>query len=416
MADFNKSAILGYTDDMTNTLKNIALASLAAGVSMPLLSEMVRPEHPLILPTSGGAYSSIPVPESSMTEALPDYKRPAKKRSTKSVKELKNFNLAGAIKSSSTRLGNRSLLEGRSFINESSEKKSNFLDEFATKTLGNITENPYFLPGAVAAGVGPLIAGHMLSKSLIRKRDIDDKKDDTEDAKAEFAKALLQAQMGSPVRQVIKAGSGNRDIDELYENLEKLASSALGEQEKVAGFFGDLASGIKENYGYARDVTKELAKDFGRNAKDQWNTPGLLGRMAYVPVTALGEGLGFLGQGAGNVADIATGGQLGATAKALGDAKDQALKLTGDAWEGFKNYGGKGLTGVGGAMLAAGLLAGGAGTYYGHRAAKNEDTDTADSYKYLSEFLRRQQEEGTPISITPVPSAPKVKKPWYSIG
>ena len=97
-----------------------------------------------------------------------------------------------------------------------------------------------------------------------------------------------------------------------------------------------------------------------------------------------------------------------------------AVKAVPDAiegtWNAIKNYGGKGLTGAGGAMLAAGLLAGGAGTYYGHRAAKNEDTDTAESYKYLSEFLRRQQEEGTPINIAPVPVVPKVKKPWYSIG
>lgn len=413
MADFNKSAILGYTDDMSNTLKNIALTSLAFGAGVPLIKDLLRPEHPLILPTSSGAYSSIPVPESSMSEALPEYKRPVKKRSTKSVKELKNFNLAGAIKdvsekrsSDATRLW-KYLTEtsdlAKIFKHTGSSNIGEGIGDWTKRTMGHLTTNPYFLPGAVVAGAVPMIAGNMLSKSFINKRDLDDKKDDTADAKEEFAKALLQAQMGSPVRQVIKSGSGNKDIDELYENLEKLASIALDDNEKRASKLSEL---------YNNYITTPLVEPVYR----AFTTPGGVMNAVLGPVGAQGDQLNpvqkFL---RGQNSD----GTDGLGAKMMGGVVNATMAVPGaidDSWNWLKRYGGKGLTGAGGAMLAAGLLAGGAGTYYGHRAAKNEDTDTAESYKYLSEFLRRQQEEGTPINIAPVPVVPKVKKPWYSIG
>jgi hypothetical protein len=407
MADFNKSAILGYTDDMSNTLKNIALASLAAGAAAPLVKDLLRPEHPLILPTSSGAYSSIPVPESSMSEALPEYKRPVKKRSTKSVKELKNFNLAGSIKDVSEKRSSdwtrlyKYLTETSDLAQVLRGTNANpigaSIGDWTKRTMGHLSTNPYFLPGAVVATAVPMMAGHALSKSLINKRDLDDKKDDTADAKEEFAKALLEAQTGSPVRQVIKAGSGNRDIDELYENLEKLASVALDDNEKKASWFNkyviDPVAGLIPN-----------GRENLQRAGGAWNlmSEAVYGRPDQDPKTY--NPLQYVFSGAPGAAAAAID-----TAKAIPEATDKL-------WNAFKTYGGKGLTGAGGAMLAAGLLAGGAGTYYGHRAAKNEDKDTEESYKYLSEFLRRQQEEGTPISITPVPVVPKVKKPWYSIG
>ena len=415
MADFNKSAILGYTDDMSNTLKNIALTSLAFGAGVPLIKDLLRPEHPLILPTSSGAYSSIPVPESSMSEALPEYKRPVKKRSTKSVKELKNFNLAGAMKefsekksSDATRLW-KYLTEtsdlAKIFKHTGSSNIGEGIGDWTKRTMGHLTTNPYFLPGAVVAGAVPMIAGNMLSKSFINKRDLDDKKDDTADAKEEFAKALLQAQMGSPVRQVIKAGSGNRDIDELYENLEKLASIALDDNEKRASWLNKYVIDPIANYGVT-PVYNAI-----QNGPENIQRAG-----GFIPL--MSEAIyGRPGQDP-NTRNLLQSIFHGAPGAAAGTV--DAVKAVPDAiegtWNAIKNYGGKGLTGAGGAMLAAGLLAGGAGTYYGHRAAKNEDTDTAESYKYLSEFLRRQQEEGTPINIAPVPVVPKVKKPWYSIG
>lgn len=417
MADFNKRAILGYTPEMSNTLKNIALASLAFGAGVPLVRELWRPEHPLMLPTSGGTYSSIPVPESSMSEAAPYYELPTKKKKSKSVKELKNFDLAKVVKSGALSVRPHSLLSGRSFTTEEAEKRSSDYTRlrdwvlnndfskllgkafsssggsFGKDTLKHITTNPYFLPGAVVAGAVPMIAGNMLSKSLIRKRDYDDKKDDTDEAKLEFSKALLQAQENSPVRQVIKAGSGNRDIDELYENLEKLASVALDDNEKrasrLSAWIGDAVRNGRENLertGGAWNLLSEAI--YGRPGQDPatYNFPqSLLNRVPGATVAAID------------------------TAKAVPGAID-------DSWNFLKHYGGKALTGVNGAMLAGGLLAGGAGTYYGARAAKNEDTETEESYKYLSEFLRRQQEEGTPINVMPVPVAPKVKKPWYSMG
>jgi hypothetical protein len=347
-----------------------------------------------------------------MMEVLPEYKRPVKKRSTKSVKELKNFNLAGSMKDFSEKKSS-DFSRLYNYLTETSDLAKLFkstgssgvgksIGDWTKKTMGHLTENPYFLPGAVVAGAVPMIAGNMLSRSFINKRDLDDKKDDTADAKEEFAKALLQAQIGSPTRQVIKAGSGNIDIDELYENLEKLASIALDDNEKRASKLSE----IYDNY-----ITKPLVEPVYR----AFTTPGGVLNAALGPVGAdpsklnmfqrfaRGDstGVGNLYQGAG---------------EAVSGAVSGATKGLDDSWNWLKNYGGKGLTGAGGAMLAAGLLAGGAGTYYGHRAAKNEDTDTAESYKYLSEFLRRQQEEGTPINIAPVPVAPKVKKPWYSIG
>jgi len=124
---------------------------------------------------------------------------------------------------------------------------------------------------------------------------------------------------------------------------------------------------------------------------------------------------GSPGQAPNNPLQHIFSGAPGATVAAI-DAAKAVPGAIDDSWNFLKHYGGKALTGVNGAMLAGGLLAGGAGTYYGARAAKNEDTETEESYKYLSEFLRRQQEEGTPINVMPVPVAPKVKKPWYSMG
>jgi len=419
MADFNKRAILGYTPEMSNTLKNIALASLAFGAGVPLLRELYRPEHPLMLPTSGGAYASIPVPESSMSAAAPYYELPTKKKKSKSVKELKNFDIAKVVKSGALSVRPHSLLSERSFTTEVVEKRSSDVTKllsylwnndlvsgiraaagssggsFGKDTLEHITTNPYFLPGAVVAGAVPMIAGNMLSKSLIRKRDYADKKDDTDEAKLEFSKALMQAQENSPVRQVIKAGSGNRDIDELYENLEKLASVALDDNEKRASWLNKYV--IDPIAGLIPNGLENLQRAGGA-----WN---LMSEAVY----------GSPGQAPNNPLQHIFGGVPGATVAAI-DAAKAVPGAIDDSWNFLKRYGGKALTGVNGAMLAGGLLAGGAGTYYGARAAKNEDKDTEESYKYLSEFLRRQQEEGTPINVMPEPVAPKVKKPWYSMG
>ena len=434
MADFNKRAILGYTDEMNHSLRNIALASLAIGAGTPLIQDILRAEHPLMLPTSGGVYASIPVPESSMSEALPYYESPPKKRRSKSVKELKNFDIAKVVKSGALSVRPHSLLSERSFTTEVVEKRSSdvtkllsylwnndlvsgirgAVNSFGVKDVGanaltyqNLTSNPYFLPGVTAAVAAPLATGYMLSKKLIRDRDFADKRDDTSDAKEEFSKALLLAQENSPVRQVIKAGSGNRDIDELYAILEKLASAALDGQEKDAGVFGDIGSSIARGYNYANDVTKEMVKSV-------YNNP-----LGSIP-RAFGTGGVFLGENAAK--GVAYG--LGYDPETIGADISEGIKgigtdtaaFTDKMWNGFKHHGGKLLTGIGGLGMATALLSGGAGTYYGHRAAKNEDTDTEESYKYLSEFLRRQQEEGTPINVMPVPVAPKVKKPWYSMG
>lgn len=427
MADFNKRAILGYTPEMSHTLKGIALASLAFGAGVPLVRELWRPEHPLMLPTSGGTYSSIPVPESSMSEAVPYYGLPAKKKKSKSVKELKNFDLAKVVKSGALSVRPHSLLSGRSFTTEEAEKRSSdytrlrdylFNNDFSKllgkafsssggsfgkDTLKHITTNPYFLPGAVVAGAVPMIAGNMLSKSLIRKRDYDDKKDDTDEAKLEFSKALLQAQENSPVRQVIKAGSGNRDIDELYENLEKLASIALDDNEKRASWLNKYIIDPIANYGVT--PIYNAIQNGPENIQRAGGVIPLMSEAVY----------GRPGQAPNNPLQYIFRGVPGAASGAVDLAK-AAPGAMDDSWSFLKSYGGKALTGVNGAMLAAGLLAGGAGTYYGARAAKNEDTETEESYKYLSEFLRRQQEEGTPINVMPVPVAPKVKKPWYSMG
>jgi hypothetical protein len=421
MADFNKRAILGYTPEMSHTLKSIALASLAFGAGVPLLRELYRPENPLMLPTSGGAYASIPVPESSMSEAAPYYELPTKKKKSKSVKELKNFDIAKVVKSGALSVRPHSLLSERSFTTEGAEKRSSDFTKllsylwnndlisgirgaagssggsFGKDTLEHITTNPYFLPGAVVAGAVPMIAGNMLSKSLIRKRDYADKKDDTDEAKLEFSKALMQAQENSPVRQVIKAGSGNRDIDELYENLEKLASVALDDNEKRASWLNKYI--IDPIAGLIPNGRENLQRTGGA-----WNlmSEAVYGRPDQDPKTY-------------NPLQYVFSGAPGATVAAI-DAAKAVPGAIDDSWNFLKRYGGKALTGVNGAMLAGGLLAGGAGTYYGARAAKNEDTETEESYKYLSEFLRRQQEEGTPINVMPVPVAPKVKKPWYSMG
>lgn len=429
MADFNKRAILGYTPEMSNTLKNIALASLAYGAGAPLIRELWRPENPLMLPTSGGAYSSIPVPESSMSEVAPYYERPTKKKKSKSVKELKNFDIAKVVKSGALSVRPHSLLSGRSFTTEEAEKRSSDYTKlrdwvlnndfskligkafsssggsFGKDTFKHITTNPYFLPGAVVAGAVPMIAGNMLSKSLIRKRDYDDKKDDADEAKLEFSKALLQAQENSPVRQVIKAGSGNRDIDELYENLEKLASIALDDNEKRASWLNKYVIDPIADYGVT--PIYNAIQNGPENIRRAGGVIPLMSEAVY----------GRLNQDPStyNPLQYIFHGVPGAVSGAVDLAKAAPGAMDG-TWNWLKEHGGRALTGVNGAMLAGGLLAGGAGTYYGARAAKNEDKDTEESYKYLSEFLRRQQEEGTPINVMPVPVAPKVKKPWYSMG
>lgn len=83
----------------------------------------------------------------------------------------------------------------------------------------------------------------------------------------------------------------------------------------------------------------------------------------------------------------------------IGEVTGNALKSIPDIAKGYT-----------GAVGALGLGLGGAGLYTGFQDAKKNDTEKAESMRYLNEFLNRRTIEGSPIYSVPVPVAVNQKK------
>ena len=345
-----------YTPEQQNDLKTLAISALAAGAGIPLLRHVFGSGKTQALPSSGsGLNLSLPVPEEEMLGALPSSKMDSS-NVTGRAKDLRNFVPSKKLK----------------------EKKATV--EKTALEWGDLT-NPYYLPAVVAAASVPMIAGNRLVKSLINKKNEIENEDEEQKAKDQFAKTLFEAhsnRLGRP----IKAASFNADVATFSSDLEKLA--CIYESQKF-----NMDKAAQDNYAVAIPSSpgKPPAHYTPPEPGDGWFASGLKSFADYVGEAAKLSGEKLLGAGLG-------------AGKYVWDSVAPVLAPA------FK--------GIGGGALAAGLLSGGLGTYYGHSMAKRQDKETEDSYKYLAEFLRRQQEQGTPVYVTPTPVAKK--KPWYSIS
>ena len=349
-----------YTPDEQNNLKNLALASLAAGVSIPMFKHIFSStvEKPYMLPSSGsGMTVNLPVPEDEMSVALPEFKGKGKSKAVvgSKAKEL--------------RKGDVSKKKPVEKISEA-KKQAEWYSGFT---------NPYYAPGFVAALAAPGLAGYHLANKLLSKKKNLEIESEEEDAKDEFAKALIEAHANKLNRPVKAAAANDDKITEFSNNLEKLA--CLYEKETNKGPAQD--SGVDQQISDS-NATVELHKS------------------AQISSGTMNPSAKYSGDGAWFNFNFPN------PFEGLGDA---ILNNLSSAKDGLTS----GLKGYGGLLAASGLLGLGAGTYYGHRAAQREDKDTEDAYKYMAQFLERQQQQGSPIYLNPIPVAKK-KKPWYSFS
>jgi hypothetical protein len=380
-----------FSDPQLNDLKRIALASIGLGAGIPLAREMFGREAPMTLPSASGIGVSVPVPEDDMS-ALPNYTSRSSKKQTKSVKDLKNYNPYSKLK------------EKRAF------------------DWGDLA-NPYYMPGLVAAIGAPAVASHYLTSKIIDYKNKAESNDEMDQSKEDFAKALLEANSNRLNREVVAHNPSAQAASDLYGTAKHLSGKAIDNSKKLLDkskklfskrqtlegapevkaashfvFNSEFAADLEKLAGdptwwqFFKSIPEGAAQhasdifDVGYGAANALTTPPKPGESRFDPVVkAFTDGIS-------NVTKPLT--------DALGKAYDSAVPV---------------VKGYGGMLGAAGLLGGAAGTWYGHRAAQRDDKETADSYKYLSEFLRRQQEQGAPVYATPVPVA-KAKKPWYSLS
>lgn len=375
------------TEDQLNTLKSVALASLGIGAGIPIVKELIRPESPIVLPSASGIGASIPVPEDDMKDSLPSYSRPTIKKQTGTVKGLKNYNPTAKFK----------------------EKRA--------AELADLT-NPYYLPAAVAAVAAPLLGGNYLASKIIEHKNKSIVEDEISKAQDDFSKALLEVNSNRLNRDVRAHEPYSQAASDLYGAAKQLSGKALDKSKKLfakrpkAEDMEAVKAGstipFNSNSEFSADLEKLASLELEKLAADPTIGTYIMEGVT-MPFKYLNEKTRPRGPGEPEPTGI------------FRDAADAILGSFGDALKGTGKYiydtalqpAIPALKGYGGALAAAGLLGLGAGTYFGHRAEKRDDKDTADSYKYLGEFLRRQQEEGTPVYATPTPVA-KAKKPWYA--
>jgi hypothetical protein len=402
MSTLSKTLSSYFSDPQLNDLKRVALASLGLGAGIPLAREMFGREAPMTLPSASGIGVSVPVPEDDMS-ALPNYTSRSSKKQTKSVKDLKNYNPYSKLK------------EKRAF------------------DWGDLA-NPAYMPGLVAAIGAPAVASHYLTSKIIDYKNKAESNDEMDQSKEDFAKALLEANSNRLNREVVAHNPSAQAASDLYGTAKHLSGKALDNSKKLLDkskkLFNrpvnveDMAaikagSDIFFNSEFSADLEKLANKelpwyDQGWNAVSEAFKGGLFdlsGRKGsyWEQKTAPGNGApnetpSIPMQLAKDIFSAGTEAAKGVGKEIYNQALLPAFNTVLPALKGY-----------GGVLGAAGLLGGAAGTWYGHRAAQRDDKETADSYKYLSEFLRRQQEQGAPVYATPVPVA-KAKKPWYSLS
>jgi hypothetical protein len=398
MSTLSKTLSSYFSDPQLTDLKRIALASLGLGAGIPLVREMFKTEAPITLPTSGGSSVSIPVPEDDMASALPSYTSRSSNKPKGSLREIKNYNPAANLK----------------------EKRA-----FELSSLTNMA----YLPAMTAALTVPGIAGHYLTNKIIDYKNKSEASENANKSKEDFAKAMLEANSNRLNRAIIADNPDEQAASDLYATAKHLSGKALDNSKKLLDKSKKLFArrpGIEdmEIVKASSDIsfTIELSADLDKLA-------GLeLEKLAADPTagTYLSEGAKLIGNWFDKKTRPRAPGEPEPTS-IWRDASDAVLGSIGDAIKGTAgalydnavvpafNAALPVLKGYGGVLGAAGLIGAGAGTLYGHRAAQRNDKETADSYKYLSEFLRRQQEEGSPVYATPTPVT-KAKKPWYSLS
>lgn len=396
MSDLTKILDDYLTEGQRKDLKSVALASLGLGVGIPLVKDIFKPQTPLIMPPSDLS-AEIPVSEEDMTSRLPEYSRPTSKRTNTKLQNLKNFSPSSKLK----------------------EKRA-----FDYKDL----TNPYYASAAIAALAAPYAIGNYLSDKVISYKNNADKAEELDAAKSDFAKALLEANSNRLNRNVEAENPQAQAYSDIYNTAKTLSGRAVGKAKSLfkknkaegeipvellkAGAFNQ--SSFVNDLEKLAQVTIKKADSLFHDEKGEVNSLGKLYNWTIDTFKGspldLGKGgyfdrhtaPGTKGNATGNVVDEIVNFGTSA-AKSLGDKAKDAYGIGTDLLKGY-----------GGIALATALLGGGIGTYYGHRAAAKEDTGTADSYRYLSEYLKRRQEEGLPVSVTPTPVA-KAKKPWYAL-
>lgn len=368
------------TDSQIETLKRLAIGSLGIGVSIPLIKELTKPEVPLTLPSSSGTGVSVPVTKDDMQSSITGYKRKRNRKVDSTVKELQNYDPAKNIQ----------------------EKRS----EFDWKDL----LNPLYLPAVTAAVAAPGIAGHYLASKILEHKNKSDAKEDMDASKEEFAKAMFEANSNRLNRDIKAHKPSSQVAKDIYGTAKSLAGKAVGAADSALGKSSDFINEKILGPMLKSSESSKLLNDFYNDLEKLASYS--IEKTAQQPIMSGRGGVGY------SYNPNNPTGSLAGAAQPPSQTPSQSSEGIG-FWdifnpntylEALKKY----FPAYVGSLAATGLIGLGAGTYYGHRAAKREDKDTPEAYKYLSEFLRRQQEQGTPVYATPKP-VEKNKKPWYSI-
>lgn len=347
-----------YTPQQWDYLKKLGLISLGVGSSIPAIKYLLRGSTPAVLPESLGYSAYLPVVGMDTEPEGVDLSKEMGRKPDKRSDKLRDFS------------------PGEDYeVKPKNEKKAG---DTASAPVSNLYDwknltNPYFLPGVVTAMGGPGLLSYLTLSQLLKNKRKRDVQDDQDIAREAFNKTLVEtsaSKLNNPVEAVrAKAASVSEeiinDLDELSElYIEKKAGNdplkdgvPLGERllKPIADWY---AGGDPERM-------RQLAK--GNLVEDAWN----------LSTTGMARGIRALMDAGVRANDYLLGTGPGRA----------ALGITG----------------------ALGLIGGGIGTYHGLRKARAEDKEPYESNRYLAEFLQRQQEQGSPIYVTPTP-IPSAKK------
>jgi hypothetical protein len=344
-----------YTPQQWDYLKKLGLISLGAGSSIPIIKYLMRGNTQAVLPESLGYSAYLPVVGMDSEPEGVDLSKEMGRKPDKRSKKLKDFRPS-----------------------EDYEVKEKKADTKPSASVSNLyawdnLKNPYFLPGVVTAMGGPGLLSYLTLSKLLkdkRKRDIEDDQDIAREA---FNKTLVEtsaSKLNNPVEAArAKAASVS---EEIISDLDELSELYI---EKKAGN-DPLKDGVPWSERFVAPVANLIT---GGDPK--------------------------------KMDDLSRKGVTGVAADAVASGISSATKALIDAGISAHNYvsgtePGRVALGIMGALS---LIGGGIGTYHGLRRARAEDREPYESNRYLAEFLQRQQEQGSPIYVTPTP-IPSAKK------
>ena len=350
-----------YTPQQWDYLKKLGLISLGVGSSIPAIKHLLRGSSPAVLPESLGYSAYLPVVGMDTEPEGVDLSKEMRRKSDKRSDKLRDFS------------------PGEDYeVKPKNEKKAG---DTASAPVSNLYDwknltNPYFLPGVVTAVGGPGLLSYLTLSQLLKNKRKKDVQDDQDIAREAFNKTLVEtsaSKLNNPVEAArAKAASVSEEIINDLDELSELYIEKKADNDPLTG------KGVPRLERWAKPIAdwwtggdpekmRQLAE--GSVAEDAW-------RLA---TTGISRGL-----------------------KALMDTGYHANKFLLGTEQGRAALG---LTG------ALGLIGGGIGTYHGLRKARAEDKEPYESNRYLAEFLQRQQEQGSPIYVTPTPIAsPKTQE------